>query len=177
MYWRTEILLFLLLTLPNVGLTSLGTYMTKCSYRSNDCRASQRVWIRILDWSTRADSLNVRKQNFRVSARDNTGQNKEEGHTLRPRIEIKIHDPAGNRTWAARLDCRNSTDHVKTTNDWVLNSCPTQNRVVGRDTVKPLYRRSVKSKDTGRLRLLHHKRGWWHKINEMNGMSVKKWWN
>ena len=30
------------------------------------------------------------------------------------------------------------------------------------------------SKDAGRRRLPHHRRGWW---NEMNDMSVEKWWN
>ena len=33
-----------------------------------------------------------------------------------PRIEIKISDPAGNETWAARLEGRDSTDDVTGTN-------------------------------------------------------------
>ena len=35
--------------------------------------------------------------------------------TLRPRIEIKISDPAGNRTWAVGLEGRDSTDHATET--------------------------------------------------------------
>ena len=47
--------------------------------------------------------------NIRASAGDNTGQNTGKGHTPNPRTEIKIHDPSGNRTRAARLEDRDST--------------------------------------------------------------------
>ena len=38
------------------------------------------------------------QHNVRVTAGDTTGQNTNKGHTSSPRIEIKISDPAGNRT-------------------------------------------------------------------------------
>ena len=40
------------------------------------------------------------QHNVRASAEDNTGQNTEKGYTPNPRTEIKIPDPAGNRTRA-----------------------------------------------------------------------------
>ena len=46
------------------------------------------------------------QHNVRASAEDNTGQNRVIGHTSNPRTEIKIPDPAGNRTRAARLEGR-----------------------------------------------------------------------
>ena len=52
------------------------------------------------------------QHNVRSSAGDNTGHNKDKGHTPNPRREIKIPDPAGNRTRAAGLEGRDSTDHV-----------------------------------------------------------------
>ena len=61
-------------------------------------------------------SLNVCGQhNVRASAEDRTGLNTDKGHTLNPRIEIKIPDPAGNRTRAAGLEGRDSTDHATAT--------------------------------------------------------------
>ena len=38
--------------------------------------------------------------------------------------------------------------------------------------MKPLYLRSVVSKDAGRPRLTHH-----HRADEMNEVNVEKWWN
>ena len=46
------------------------------------------------------------QHNVRASAGDNTGQNTGKGHTPNPRTEIKIPDPAGNRTRAAGLEGR-----------------------------------------------------------------------
>ena len=37
------------------------------------------------------------------------------GHTPSPRIEIKIPDPAGNRTRVAGLEGRDTTDHAMAT--------------------------------------------------------------
>ena len=51
----------------------------------------------------------------RASAEDNTGPNTDKGHTPNPRIEIKIPDPAGNRTWASGLEGRDSADHATAT--------------------------------------------------------------
>ena len=55
------------------------------------------------------------QQNVKATARDNTGQNTDKGHTPNPRIGIKILDPAGNRTRAAGLEVRNSTAHATAT--------------------------------------------------------------
>ena len=55
------------------------------------------------------------QHNVRASANDSTGQNTDKGHTPNPRIEIKIPDPAGNRTRAAGLEGRDSSDHATAT--------------------------------------------------------------
>ena len=52
---------------------------------------------------------------IRVTYGDNAGQNTDKGHTTNPRIKIKISDPAGNRTQAAGLEGRDSTDHASAT--------------------------------------------------------------
>ena len=52
------------------------------------------------------------QHDVRASAEDSTGH---KGHTPNPRIGIKIPDPAGNRTRAAGLKVRDSTDHAKAT--------------------------------------------------------------
>ena len=59
--------------------------------------------------------------NVRASAEDNTGQNTDKGHTPNPRTKIKIPDPAGNRTRAAVLEGRDSTDHATATDKLVDN--------------------------------------------------------
>ena len=55
------------------------------------------------------------QHNVRASAGDSTGQNTGKGHTHNPRKGIKIPDPAGNLTRAARLEGRDSTDHSTAT--------------------------------------------------------------
>ena len=55
------------------------------------------------------------QHNVMASAEDSTGQNTDKGHTPNPRTEIKIPDPAGNRTQATKLEGRDSTDHATTT--------------------------------------------------------------
>ena len=55
------------------------------------------------------------QHNVRTTIGDNTGQYK--GHTPNPRIEMKIPDPAENRTLAAGLEFRDSTDHAMATDD------------------------------------------------------------
>ena len=54
------------------------------------------------------------QHNVRAYAEDNTEQNTDKGHTQtpNPRTEIKIPDPAGNRTPAAGLEGRDSTYHA-----------------------------------------------------------------
>ena len=51
------------------------------------------------------------QHNVRASA----GQNTDKGYTPDPRKGIKIPDPAGNRTRAAGLEGRNSTDYATAT--------------------------------------------------------------
>ena len=51
------------------------------------------------------------QHNVRASAEDNT----DKGHTPNPRTEIKIPDPAANRTGAGGLEGRDSTDHATAT--------------------------------------------------------------
>ena len=55
------------------------------------------------------------QHNVRASTEDNIGQNTDKGHTPNPRTEIKIPDPAVNRTRAAELKDRDSTDHTTAT--------------------------------------------------------------
>ena len=55
------------------------------------------------------------QHNVGASAEDNTGQNTDKGHTPNPRTDIKIPDPAGNRTRAAGLEGRDSTEHSTAT--------------------------------------------------------------
>ena len=56
----------------------------------------------------------------------------------------------------------------------ILNSCPTRGRAEGWVAMKPLFWRSVNSKDASRPCLTHHYRGGW---NQMNERSVENWWN
>ena len=58
------------------------------------------------------------QHNVRASAGDNTGHNTDKGHTPNPRIEIKIPDPAGNRTRDAGLEGRDSTVHTTATDQY-----------------------------------------------------------
>ena len=55
------------------------------------------------------------QHNVRASAGDSIGQNANKGHTPNPRTEIKVPDPAVNRTRAAGLEGRDSTDHAMAT--------------------------------------------------------------
>ena len=61
------------------------------------------------------------QHNVRASAGDSTGQNTDKEHTSNPRIGIKIPDPAGNRTRAAGVEGRESTDHATAT-DSILDT-------------------------------------------------------
>ena len=55
------------------------------------------------------------QHNVRACAEDKTGQNTDKGHTPNPRTECEIPDSAGNRTQAAGLEGRDSTDHATAT--------------------------------------------------------------
>ena len=58
------------------------------------------------------------QHNVRASAEDNTGQNTKDTHPIPG--QIKIPDPAGNRTRAAGLEGRDSTDHATATDSLIL---------------------------------------------------------
>ena len=97
----TQYLLILLLRL--FTLPQSRTYNPNAR-GSDACRGSNSLWTRTLDRYTRAGLPEMYGQhNGRASAEDNTGQNTDNGHTPNPRTEIKIPDPAGNRTrvWKA----------------------------------------------------------------------------
>ena len=55
------------------------------------------------------------QHNVRASAGDSTRQNTDKGNIPNSSIGIKIPDPAGNRTRAAGLEDRDSTDHATAT--------------------------------------------------------------
>ena len=57
--------------------------------------------------------------NDRAITRDNAGQNRDERHTPSPTIGIKISEHAGNRTLAAGLEGRDSTDHATATDEYI----------------------------------------------------------
>ena len=59
------------------------------------------------------------QQNVRASAGDRT---EHKGHTPNPRIGIKIPHPAGNRTQAAGLEGRDSTDHATATDEYEVTT-------------------------------------------------------
>ena len=50
------------------------------------------------------------QQNVKATARDNTGQNTKDMPSTK--IEIKTPDPTKTQSQAARLECRDSTDHI-----------------------------------------------------------------
>ena len=52
------------------------------------------------------------QHNVRATAGDNTGHNTDKGHIPSTMTEIKIPDPAGNRTRTGGLEGRDSTDHA-----------------------------------------------------------------
>ena len=56
------------------------------------------------------------QQNVMATARDNISQNTDKAQTPNPRIEIKMPDLIGNRTWSTELDGRGFTDRAIATN-------------------------------------------------------------
>ena len=109
----------LLFTLPNVGLTPPGHSSqipvgqmpiwgaTDVDQNTRQIHKGGPPWV----WS---------KHNVSVSARDNTGQDTDVGHTPSPRIEIKISAYAGNRTQIAGQEGRDSTDHATATEKYFV---------------------------------------------------------
>ena len=104
-------LFFAYLPSPNLGLTPPGTY--KPNARGSDaCRGSNSLWTRTLDRYTR-EGLPECVLSTLSGPPPKTTQDRT--HTPNPRIGIKIPDPAGNVTWAAGLEGRDSTDHATAT--------------------------------------------------------------
>ena len=89
---------------PNLGLTPCGTYNPNARDSDAQGRASLNMWS--------AQCQGLRRRQHRTE---------HNGHMPKPRIGIKIPDPAGNRTQAAGLEGRDSTDHATATN--VVNFC------------------------------------------------------
>ena len=99
------LLLSLLFTLPNLGLTT------------------QMSWVKCLQGEQQSVDQNTRqihkggpprmcgKHTVMATAGDNTGQNTNKGHAPKSRTEIKIPDLVGNRIRAAWLEGRDSTNH------------------------------------------------------------------
>ena len=113
---------FAYLPSPTLGLTRPGTYNPNAR-GSDACRGSHCLLTRTLDRYTRACLPEcVVSTMSGPSPKTNTGRNTEKGHTPNPRTEIKIPDAAGNRTRAAGLEGRDSTDHATAT-DCLLLVC------------------------------------------------------
>ena len=70
-------------------------------YTDRQGRASLNVW------SAQCQGLHRRQHRTEHS----------KGHTPNPRTEIKIPDPAGNRTRATGLEVSDSTDHATATDE------------------------------------------------------------
>ena len=105
------------LTSTIVGLTPLGTYNSNAhgSVATNFEWNTRHIHKDCLPWM-------CGQHNVRVTARDNTGQNTDKGHTTSPRIEIKISESAGNWTRASGLEGRDCTDHVATTDSVIFSA-------------------------------------------------------
>ena len=61
------------------------------------------------------------QHNVRASAEDNTDRTQIKDTHPNPRTEINIPDPAGNRTWVAGLEGRDSTDHATATDGLLVS--------------------------------------------------------
>ena len=103
------LLFFFYLHSPNLGFTPPpGTY--NLNTRGSDAYRGATVFGPEYQTDTqgRASPNVCGQHNVSASAEDNTGQNTDKGHTPYPRTEIKIADPAGNRTHGAT-----ATDETK----------------------------------------------------------------
>ena len=83
------------------------------------CRGSNRLWTRPLDRYTRSSlpECVVKAMSGPETTQDRT-QTKD---TPSPRLQIKISDPAGDRTLAAGLEGMDSTDHATATDINVIH--------------------------------------------------------
>ena len=112
--------LFAYLPSPNLGLTSPGTYNPNAR-GSNACRGSNSLWTRTLDRYTRAGLPECVSSTMSGPPPKTTQDRTQRTHTPNPRTEIEIPDPAGNRTQAAGLEGRDSTNHATATDVEVYN--------------------------------------------------------
>ena len=113
-------------------LLRLFTLPQSRTYIPRDLQA-KCPWARCLQGEQQSLNQNTREihkgesplmcgqHNVRASAEDNTRQNTFKGNTPNPRTEIKTPDPARNRTWAARLEGRDSTDHATATESIIFH--------------------------------------------------------
>ena len=99
---------------PNLGLTPPGTYNPNAR-GSDTCRGATGYGTEHQRDTQGRASVNVWSVQCQGLCRRNTGQNTDNGHTPNPRIEIKIPDPAGNRTRVAGFEGRDSIDHATST--------------------------------------------------------------
>ena len=114
----TLLLLFRYLPSPNLGLTPTGTYNPHA--RGSDAyRRSNNLWTRILDRYTRAGVPGCVVSTMSGSP-PKTTQDRTQRTQPNPRTEIKIPDPAGNRTRGAGLEGRDSTGHATATDKKTL---------------------------------------------------------
>ena len=108
------LLLYAYLPSPNLGLTSPGTTSqmpvgqlpvggATVSGPEHQTDTQRRASLNV--WSAQCQGLRRRQQRKENRQR----------HTSNPRTEIKILDPAGNRTRADGLEGRYSTDHATAT--------------------------------------------------------------
>ena len=88
--------MILYLLSPKVGLTPPGT--SNQNVHGSDACKEHRFCTRKLDKCTREDLTEICGQyNVTVTARDNTGQNTDKGHTPSPKMGIKISNPTSRR--------------------------------------------------------------------------------
>ena len=95
---------------PNLGVTHLGTYKPNAR-RSDACSRSNNLWTRTLDRYPRAGLPECVVSTISGPPPKPIQHRTQRTHT-QSQTEIKIPDPAGNRTWAAGLEGRDSGDHA-----------------------------------------------------------------
>ena len=107
---------FAYLPSPNLGLTPPGTYNPNA--RGSDACARNCLWTRTLDRHTRAGLPECVVSTMSGTPPNTTQYRIQTKDTPNSRTEIKIPDPVGNRTRAAGLESRDSTDHATATDEF-----------------------------------------------------------
>ena len=85
------------------------------TYNPNACRRSNSLWTKTLDRYTGAGLPECVVSTISGPSPEITQHRTQRTHT-QSQEEIKIPEPAGNRTRATGLEGRDSTDHATTTN-------------------------------------------------------------